>query len=132
MSDPYRILVTGSRDWDDYLAVENAIHDAYFAACSDMSLRMIVVHGAAKGADEMAGHVAAGMAETGFPVVTEPHPADWAKWGTAAGPRRNEDMVLLGASLCLAFIKDGSRGASHCARLARKAGIPVRRFTPDA
>jgi hypothetical protein len=38
-------------------------------------------------------------------------------------------MVNLGADLVLAFIRNGSRGASHTADLAEQAGIETRRFT---
>lgn len=117
-----RILVTISRDWDDYAAIE----DALCAAANDSHLsypKITVVHGASQMDWFVAG--VAYMLE----MDTEAHPADWVTYGKAAGPKRNEKMVRKGADLCLAFIKNGSRGASHCAQMAEKGGIPVRRYT---
>ncbi|MFF7022986.1 SLOG family protein [Streptomyces klenkii] len=121
-----RVLVTGSRNWTDKSTVYRALFQAWLSLGNDI----VVVHGACPaGADRLASEWIAGWPVTGFRgVAEEPHPASWATHGRAAGPLRNEHMVGLGANLCLAFIRDSSRGASHCARLAEAAGIPVRRF----
>ncbi|MET8694756.1 DUF2493 domain-containing protein [Streptomyces bauhiniae] len=119
----YRILVTGSRTWDDDTVIGEALSEAIRPVWHDRNV--VIVHGACpSGADQMAHE----WAEV-FGVDVERHPADWNRYCKAAGPRRNAHMVHLGADLCLAFIRDGSRGATHCADLAEKAGITVRRYT---
>jgi hypothetical protein len=126
----YRILVTGSRDWTDVPAVYDALAQAVAEAPHRSA---VIVHGACpKGADAIARlWIRMRPVEWGRRVSAEAHPADWDTWGKAAGFRRNAAMVALGADLCLAFYKQGAgnRGTDHCARLAEKAGIPVRRIT---
>jgi hypothetical protein len=125
----YRILVTGSRIWDDECAVWQALAETALAAPDRMPVT--VVHGACPhGADAHAARWARAAAATGRrPVTEEPHPADWGSHSSRAGIIRNTLMVDLGADVCLAFIRGNSRGATHTAALAEKAGIPVRRWT---
>jgi hypothetical protein len=117
---PFRILVTGSRDWGD----KQELRLALVAAWTPYQESAVIVHGACpSGADAMAAEWA-----RDYGVRAEPHPADWEQFGKSAGFRRNAEMVALGANVCLAFIRNGSRGATHCAAEAQKAGIPVRHY----
>jgi hypothetical protein len=124
---PYRVLVTGSRTWDDVTTIGAALEQALIDAGPRP---VLVVHGACpSGADWHADHYARWLRGKGCHIDVEPHPANWTINGKRAGFIRNQLMVNLGADLCVAFIHNGSRGASHTARIAEEAGIPTRRFT---
>jgi hypothetical protein len=148
MTDPFRLLVTSSRDLTDRAqfcrALETIAHTHGFH-------RLVVVHGACPtGGDQFASHWALAAADVG--VLEEPHPADWdlcapdcptdahrrAKrpgdtahpgrldtYCPGAGPRRNAHMISLGAGLCLAAPLGRSYGTRGCMRLATAAGIPT-------
>jgi len=121
-----RILITGSRDWTDSEVIHDALHS--YMASVDFAPAVLVSGSCPTGADRLAEKI-----WTFFGVgEIERHPADWNTYGKRAGFLRNAEMVNLGADVCLAFIKDGSRGASHTAALAEKAGIPTRRFTEES
>lgn len=122
-----RVLITGSREWDGPECVA-IMADAMKGLPSDA----VIVHGDARGADRMADY---GANRLGLSV--EKHPAEWNRRGAyydkAAGYKRNEKMVSLGADVCFAFVvRDSlgnmSKGTQHCSDLALKAGIPVHYF----
>ena len=113
---PRRVLVTGSRTWTAHGIIAAALREHWADGT-------VLVSGARPhGADAIAERL---WASWGGQI--ERHPADWST-GRAAGMERNAVMVTAGANVCLAFIRDSSPGATHTARLADLAGIPVRRY----
>lgn len=123
-----RILVTGSRTFDDAATIRTALA-AVVAGAAEARVDMVtVVHGACpNGADEIADQWVRWHCGDVL-VMAERHPALWQKFGKRAGMVRNELMVSKGADLVLAFIRDNSPGATHCAELAMERGIPMRLF----
>lgn len=165
---PYVVLITGSRDFGadlrqpgsktkfrpDWASVPSPQRDAMVAALRGARQRaggrpLVIRHGAAAGADSLAGLLAA---RSGTP--TEEWPALWRRedgstrggydraealrvravysppgqpFNRAAGPERNQAMVDAGADECLAFkaLGAGNRGTQHCIDAATAAGIPV-------
>ncbi|WP_109507337.1 SLOG family protein [Nocardioides speluncae] len=140
-----RLLITGSREWTDEEKLREELQAAWVELAWPLPVSPFIpgdvtlVHGDCReGADRLADET---WAHNVGPDSIERHPADWkrhdegcppshdgARICKRAGFRRNAEMVALGADLCLAFIRDGSRGATHCAVLAEKAGIPTRRY----
>lgn len=131
-----KILVTGSRDWDEPERVrrelEQALNDLHTA---DVQL----VHGACpSGADQQAEQA---WLQLGRSIDTvDRHPAD-RRFGRRGFYLRNQAMVDLQPDVCLAFIGSCSKPAcdraphphpSHGTQmtigLCEKAGVPVRRF----
>ncbi len=116
-----RVLITGSRTWTNVVVIRRALRQVEEENPNETGF--IAVHGDARGADGLVDFVA-----SQFGWLIERHLADWDAHGKAAGPIRNQQMVDLGADLCLAFIRNNSRGATQCAAAAEEAGIPVRVF----
>ena len=117
----YRVIVTGCRDWTDALAIDRALTEIL-----NRDEPFVIAYGACPtGADELARIWGTALDLQGV-VTVEPHPADWIKYGKAAGPIRNAEMASLGADLCLAFWDGSSNGTLDMITRAVKRGIPVR------
>ena len=123
---PKRILVTGSRTWTDVGAIAvNLVRALDFVGQADDT---ILVSGACpNGADKLAEDF-----WEKYGGAVERHPAQWRSHGVfnaSAGRQRNQQMVDLGADVCIAFIHNNSPGATHCAAAAEAAGIRTIRIT---
>src|SRR5215469_3620742 len=119
-----RILVCGDRNWTDPFPMMAKFQQLFNHAAPR---EITIIHGAARGADQMAHALARDL---GLAVM--PFPADWVRYGRAAGPVRNRQMLLEGRpDLVLAFHNNlsESRGTADMVRRARKAGIPVEVIT---
>lgn len=65
---------------------------------------------------------------------TRRYPANWQRYGRAAGPVRNQQMLDEGKpDLILAFHQDivNSKGTADMIRRANRAGVPTRILTGD-
>jgi YspA, cpYpsA-related SLOG family len=122
-----KILVCGSRHWSKRDPIERELRK--LAREGD-----VVIHGAHwSGADAIVDIVARNM---GF--VVRRYPAEWARYGRSAGPRRNTQMLSLEhlppkdpIDYCLAFAEDFSKAFGTCdmRRKAELAGIRTVSFT---
>lgn len=110
-----RILITGSRTWENTALIQSVL-----LTLGDPETDTLVSGACPTGADKICEDV--------WPGRIERHPANWEAYGRGAGFKRNKEMVDLGADLCIAFIHNGSKGATHTADTAEKAGIKVVRF----
>lgn len=128
----FRILVTSSRTWDREDVIWGALDHLAAGALEAGFDRVVVVHGACdRGGDEQADRWY--RAKRGeMPLGVERHPAKWDLLKRRAGYLRNIEMVRAGADVCLAAIRDQSKGATMCAELAERSGITVQVLDYDS
>lgn len=130
----FKVLVCGGRDYgwklengvkiqDD--AAKRKVYkalDTLLCAVKDEGRNLILIHGAAAGADSLSDWWAQERE-----IQIEAYPADWATHGRAAGFIRNSQMLKEGKpNLVLAF--PGGRGTAMMVSLAEKSGVVVRKY----
>lgn len=131
MNHHARILVTGSRNFGaqpgDAALMQHALIQFQQMLLNQGAREITLVHGAARGADQLAGEIGRTLG-----MHIEPHPANWNAYGKRAGYLRNQAMVDAGADVVLAFPVGRSRGTRMCMRLAFEAGLTVYNITEQA
>ena len=114
-----RIVIAGSRDFEDYLILKVTLDRILTEDEDDIEL----VSGHAKGADLLAERYAA---ERGLPIhVIKPN---WKAYGRAAGPIRNRQILeyaMCATPQVIAFWDGISKGTKNTIETAHNMGINV-------
>jgi hypothetical protein len=106
-----KVLICGGRDYYDTERIREALLKV--GGITE------VIQGGAKGADRTARSVAEQLG-----IMVREFPADWEKYGKAAGPIRNQQMLNEGKpDLVIAF--PGGKGTQDMINRAKKAGVKV-------
>ncbi|MEV8610231.1 hypothetical protein AB0383_20280 [Amycolatopsis sp. NPDC051373] len=121
MTGQIRILVTISRDWRRWGSVR-----ATMKALWSEFPGAVLVHGDNPLCDRKVATLWKALGGT-----EEAWPADWATEGRAAGPRRNRRMVESNPDVVVAFVRNGSAGASGTVAMAVAAGLRVHVLADD-
>ena len=116
-----RILICGDRHWAD----KDMIRAALIAFGVENIL--CVIEGEQQGADILAREAAEELH-----ITVLRFPANWTKYGKAAGPIRNKEMLIAGApTLVWAFhdFNQASRGTANMIHQAKLSDLPCQMFS---
>ena len=113
----FRVIIAGSRDFSDYDFL-SCVMDRLLSNYSQEDIQ--IVCGMAKGADTCGERYAK---EQGYKIRDVQ--ADWDRYGTDAGPIRNEEMAR-NADALVAFWDGKSPGTKSMIQLAQKYNLQIR------
>ena len=120
-----RIIIAGSRDFNDYKLLKTSIRDILKDTSLDGISKIKIISGTARGADQLGERCA-----KQFKLEVIKFPADWDRFGKRAGYIRNEKMAKYSVEdnnygMLVAFWDGESRGTKHMINLAKKHGLEV-------
>jgi hypothetical protein len=110
------VLICGDRNWTNFKIIEDFI--------VTLPTGTVIVEGDCRGADKISGYLGR---QHGYRVIAVS--AKWEKYGDAAGPIRNQEMLdLYKPELVVAFHNDieHSKGTKNMVTKATNAGIEVK------
>ncbi|MBL4559392.1 MAG: DUF2493 domain-containing protein [Labilibaculum sp.] len=111
-----KIIIAGGRNFTDYQKLCKVCDQLL----QDQTNIEIISGAYYKGADKLGEQYAK---EKGYKITR--FPANWNKYGKAAGPKRNEQMANYSDAL-IAFWDGESRGAKNMIQLARSNNLEVK------
>ena len=111
----YRVIIAGGRKFDNYKLLCEKVD--FYLSEKYKTHKIVIVSGMATGADMLGCKYARDHA---LEILS--YPADWEKYGKAAGPIRNEKMAKDSDAL-IAFWDGESRGTKSMIDLAKTYGL---------
>ena len=114
----FRVIIAGGRDFDNYVLLKEKCDSILSEKAKQC--RIIIVSGAAKGADSLGEQYAR---ENGYAI--DSRPADWNAHGKSAGFIRNVQMAN-SADALIAFWDGKSHGTKHMIDAAINKELEVR------
>lgn len=115
---PFKLVVAGSRDFNDYNLLSTTLDEVVAELKADYNIT--IVSGTANGADKFGEKYAE---KHGLKI--ERHPANWGRFGRGAGPIRNAEMVKESNGV-IVFWNGESAGAKNIIECAKAEGNLVR------
>ena len=121
MSEVFKVIVSGGRDFENY----SYLRESLDKILADIKESIVIVSGGANGADMLGERYARSK---GYEI--ERHPAQWELFGRGAGNRRNAEMGISvkenGRGMLVAFWDMKSKGTSNMIDIAERYNIPYR------
>ena len=112
-----KVIIAGSRGFTDYNMLQQTCDTILENLYPDLPIA--IISGTSSGCDALGERYAH---ERGYAL--QRHPADWKKYGRAAGPIRNRQMVE-GADAAIVFWDGHSKGTKNLIEQANRRGLKV-------
>ena len=113
-----RIIIAGSRDFNNYQKLKAEMD--MLLHFYDKSKEIVILSGGCRGTDALGERYAT---ESGIPL--EIFAANWNKYGIAAGPKRNEEIVKVSDGV-ICFWDGKSKGTKSMIEAAKKYKKPLK------
>lgn len=109
-----KIIIAGGRTFTDYDFLRDTLDE--ILAVDDFE----IISGGAKGVDALGERYAEARG-----LSVKAFPADWEKYGRAAGPIRNEEMARYADGL-IAFWDGESRGTANMIDISKRYALEIK------